>query len=288
MPALRFPVAVIIERVPLVNRWASERWGVAGVEPGDDPPAPPVKLDADGARERWRFAGHAIELHRSEAEGYFLNVSAPDPKVFVMWRAIEESPAPDGEPKDISPPAGERFSLRRWSRRKLAAAQAPDAGPAMPAASAAPVAPRAAESAPSVESSTAAASAALPPVESLTFESEFAPFFQPKVDESLKRAALKKLFRDPRFNIMDGLDTYIDDYARADPIPADMLRQLAQTRYIFDPPKTEISAEGNVIDSPADDRSPEAPQAAATQADATPRQGAAMPSEDSTSKDDKR
>ena len=99
MPALRFPVAVIIERVPLVNRWASERWGVAGVEPGDDPPAPPVKLDADGARERWRFAGHAIELHRSEAEGYFLNVSAPDPKVFVMWRAIEESPAPDGEPK---------------------------------------------------------------------------------------------------------------------------------------------------------------------------------------------
>src|SRR5205807_492932 len=45
---------------------------------------------------------------------------------------------------------------------------------------------------------------------------------------SRKRAALKQLFRDPRFNIMDGLDTYIDDYTKADPIPPDIVADLLQ------------------------------------------------------------
>ena len=90
----------------------------------------------------------------------------------------------------------------------------------------------------------------LPPVESLTFDSEFAPFLKPEVDETLKRAALKQLFRHPRFNIMDGLDTYIDDYTKADPIPPDMLSKLAHTRYIFDPPQTELTTEGHFIDKP--------------------------------------
>ncbi len=44
----------------------------------------------------------------------------------------------------------------------------------------------------------------------------------------LKRAALKQLFRDPRFNVMDGLDTYIDDYTQADPIAPDVLADLLQ------------------------------------------------------------
>ena len=30
---------------------------------------------------------------------------------------------------------------------------------------------------------------------------------------------MKKLFSDPHFNVMDGLDTYIDDYGKPDPIP---------------------------------------------------------------------
>jgi len=65
-------------------------------------------------------------------------------------------------------------------------------------------------------------------VESLTFESDFAAFLRPGVDDKVKRAALKQLFRDPRFNVMDGLDTYIDDYTKADPIPPDMLADLLQ------------------------------------------------------------
>ena len=90
MTASRFPVAVIIERVPLANRWISEQWRVADIECSADAATAPVRLDFDGPGERWRFAGHTIELHRSEAEGYFLNITAPDPKVFVMWRMIED------------------------------------------------------------------------------------------------------------------------------------------------------------------------------------------------------
>ena len=111
----------------------------------------------------------------------------------------------------------ERFSLSRWSRRKLAAAAEAPAAPA----SASLAVPAPASGAPA---STAALE--LPPVESLTFDSDFTAFLQPGVDDKVKRAALKQLFRDPRFNIMDGLDTYIDDYTKADPIPPDIVADL--------------------------------------------------------------
>jgi hypothetical protein len=75
----------------------------------------------------------------------------------------------------------------------------------------------------------------LPPVDKLTLESDFSGFFHPKVDESLRRAALRKLFNEPHFNVMDGLDVYIDDYSKPDPIPAAMLAALRQARVILDP-----------------------------------------------------
>jgi hypothetical protein len=114
----------------------------------------------------------------------------------------------------MKPVGSERFSLARWSRRKLASAlDKPVASPA-PAAAAAPA---------TVPSTPAAE---LPPVESLSFDSDFTAFLKPGVDPTVKRAALKKLFRDPRFNVMDGLDIYIDDYTKADPIPGDVLADL--------------------------------------------------------------
>ena len=48
----------------------------------------------------------------------------------------------------------------------------------------------------------------------------------------MKNAALKTLFTDPHFNVMDGLDTYIDDYGIPDPLPAGMLRQMAQSQFL--------------------------------------------------------
>jgi hypothetical protein len=75
---------------------------------------------------------------------------------------------------------------------------------------------------------------ALPPLEKLTLESDYRGFFHPKVSEDLRRAALKKLFSDPHFNVMDGLDVYIDDYSKSEPIPAAMLASLKQAQRILE------------------------------------------------------
>lgn len=90
----------------------------------------------------------------------------------------------------------------------------------------------------------------LPSIDALTIDSDYSGFMQPGVDESLKRGALKKLFSDPRFNVMDGLDVYIDDYSKPDPIEPDLVRKLVQARYIFNPPATRVNAQGFVEDLP--------------------------------------
>jgi len=97
MPALRFPVAVVVERIPLANRWASEKWQIGAVERDDSPLRVAVRLSDDATGTRWRFTGFGIELHASESEGYFLNITAPEPKIFVMWRMLDaDTIAADG------------------------------------------------------------------------------------------------------------------------------------------------------------------------------------------------
>jgi hypothetical protein len=148
------------------------------------------------------------------------------------------------------------FSLRRWSERKLAASRA--AAPVPPVETATAVAggesaaPATVAPAAATPASAAPTPAPLPAVESLTFDSDFTAFLRPEVDESMRRGALRKLFRDPRFNVMDGLDTYIDDYGKPDPISPEIVRQLGQGRYLFDPPRTRVNARGEVEDVPAE------------------------------------
>jgi hypothetical protein len=119
--------------------------------------------------------------------------------------------------KPDEPAAGEdrEAFASRWSRRKEEARQSPPQAPAKTA-----VDPRA----PAPE---------LPPVDKLTIDSDFRAFFHPKVEEDVRRAALKKLFSDPRFNLMDGLDTYIDDYSKTEPIPPAMMAGLRQAQNIL-------------------------------------------------------
>ncbi len=153
-----------------------------------------------------------------------------------------------------SAPPGDRFSLRRWSQRKLAASRAVSAPAAVPvsAPTAVAAAPAAAPATTAPEGAVAAAPAAveLPPIDSLSLASDFTPFLEPGVDDSLRRQALKKLFGQPAFNVMDGLDVYIDDYGKPDPIAPEVVRQLVQGRYLFDPPKTRVNAQGAVEDVP--------------------------------------
>jgi hypothetical protein len=110
--------------------------------------------------------------------------------------------------------------LSRWSRRKLETKADAPAGATQ--AAGLPAAPAA---------TLASEPAAVASAEDLT--PEYREFFDPKVDERLRRTALKKLFSEPQFNVMDGLDTYIDDYSKPDPIPEAMLRQLNQAKDLF-------------------------------------------------------
>jgi Protein of unknown function (DUF3306) len=58
---------------------------------------------------------------------------------------------------------------------------------------------------------------------------DFSAFMKPDVDPAVQQAALKKMFTDPHFNIMDGLDIYIDDYSKPDPLPPGMLERMVQS-----------------------------------------------------------
>jgi hypothetical protein len=118
--------------------------------------------------------------------------------------------------------------LSRWSRLKHEAASAP-------AAAAEPALPVEAE--PAQE---------LPPVESLDFSSDFSRFLRSKAEEGVKRAALKKLFHSPHFNQMDGLDVYIDDYNVFEPIPEEMLQNLAHAREMLFGP-AEVAEPGPAL-----------------------------------------
>jgi hypothetical protein len=100
--------------------------------------------------------------------------------------------------------------------------------------------------------------AELPPVDSLTFESDFTAYLKANVEESVKRAALKKLLHDPRFNVMDGLDTYIDDYTKNDPIPEEMLKTLEHARSTLFPPNQQTEEPTQVAENPPEEnREPE-------------------------------
>lgn len=127
--------------------------------------------------------------------------------------------------------------LSRWSKRKMGR-EAP-AEPADAAASTAPVAMGTPTEAPNAQPAQPAAAAlqaeapALPnltDVAKLTRESDYAPYVNLQVDPHVRNAAMKKLFSDPHFNVMDGLDTYIDDYGKPDPLPLAMLRQMTSAR----------------------------------------------------------
>jgi hypothetical protein len=139
--------------------------------------------------------------------------------------------------------------LGRWSRRKLDANEGKPLDPHPPE-------PASEQPAPPVAASAADASAAaarvqtveippeLPPptlddVKALTAESDFSRFAARDVTPEVKNAALKKLFADPRYNVMDGLDVYIDDYSKPDPLPVHVARQLAGAAFLklFDEPE---------------------------------------------------
>jgi hypothetical protein len=79
-------VAVLMQRRPLANRWQSEVWEPVGVLDDYRGAPEPRQIVDDQSSQQWLYPGFDLVLRRSEAEGYFHNVSAREPRVFVLWR----------------------------------------------------------------------------------------------------------------------------------------------------------------------------------------------------------
>ena len=178
--------------------------------------------------------------------------------------------------------------LGRWARRKTHALQgkpldeparatAPPlvvdgAGAKAPAAVPAASAPAVADAAEQLEKKLLS----LDDVKLLTKDSDFKPFMAGDVGPEVRNAAMKKLFTDPHFNVMDGLDIYIDDYSKFEPIPESMLRQMVGAKFLnlFDdeddakkqhdtaalPPESANEPTAKTVALSGDNRDPTSPQ----------------------------
>jgi hypothetical protein len=91
------------------------------------------------------------------------------------------------------------------------------------------------------------------------FAPDFSAFMKPGVDPAVQQAALKKMFTDPHFNVMDGLDIYIDDYSKPDPLTPGMLERMAQSDMLnlFRKKPDAVAAQGQTIRLPDSSSNPE-------------------------------
>jgi hypothetical protein len=82
------------------------------------------------------------------------------------------------------------------------------------------------------------------------------------VAPDVRNAAMKKLFTDPHYNVMDQLDIYIDDYSKPDPLPQAMLRQMvgAQFLNLFENEAKKDKPETNTLPTSLNNPTPSLPQ----------------------------
>jgi hypothetical protein len=100
----------------------------------------------------------------------------------------------------------------------------------------------------------------LPPVDKLTPESDFTGFMHPKVEDSLRRVALKKLFNDPHFNIPDPFEPYSGDWNVAEPISEELLATLNQAKqHLFSDKKEEKDQQDVAAQEPAAEQKTDEP-----------------------------
>ena len=160
--------------------------------------------------------------------------------------------------------------LRRWARLKAQPDLAPSSSarlmddPAQPIVQSA-VPPAVPASVPERQAPT------LEDVARLTPQSDYSAFVAGGVDPAVRRLALKKLFADPNFAVMDGLDIYIDDYTKASPLTDAMLASLRHapgvlTRLLGKSDESGPAAEHDMNPDPA----PAAPDGLPSQTPAGP------------------
>ena len=83
-----------MQRRSIENRWVDHVWEPIGVLASNDAGSAPRKLVDENGLQQWLYPGFTLVLHRDECEGYYLNVSAPAPRVFILWRAEQAGAMP--------------------------------------------------------------------------------------------------------------------------------------------------------------------------------------------------
>jgi uncharacterized protein DUF3305 len=89
----KFSIAVVMQRRPAKSQWADVIWEPYSVVSGHNGGAKKMLIDHEGVAQ-WLHPGFELELHRDEAEGYYLNLTAPEPRVFILWRMEGEEGLP--------------------------------------------------------------------------------------------------------------------------------------------------------------------------------------------------
>ncbi len=150
--------------------------------------------------------------------------------------------------------------LSRWSRRKAEVREGRVPEEPVPAAESAHLTQASVVNAVQITSpSSDVAEKPMPTLadaQQLTPESDFTGFMARGVAPDVKNAAMKKLFTDPHFNVMDRMDIYIDDYTQPDPLPMAMLRQMSSAKALnlFDD-EPQSTAQTNEGDKPSGEAS---------------------------------
>ncbi len=151
--------------------------------------------------------------------------------------------------KPVQPAEG--LSLSRWSRLKRSGGEAVSAS-----SSSVSVTPDAvgtsALSSPAVDAANVS-ELKLPQLSSISLVEDFTPFMQAKVPQALRQQALKALFKEPHFNVMDGLDTYIDDYTVFEPITPEVMATLSSWKSIMNPTQQVVTPGGYAVDVESDE-----------------------------------
>lgn len=88
-----YPIAVVMRRRPAKSPWADWIWEPWSVLPGAAAGGPRKLVDNE-VETQWLHTGFTLILHRDETEGFYFNVSAQRPRVFILWRMEGEQALP--------------------------------------------------------------------------------------------------------------------------------------------------------------------------------------------------
>ncbi|ABR90842.1 Uncharacterized conserved protein [Janthinobacterium sp. Marseille] len=152
--------------------------------------------------------------------------------------------------------AAEEF-FARWAKKNAEAGQSPQVVPEESAGEASRDVVPTAEAPPEAKPLPT-----MDDVAKLTHDSDYSGFMAQGVDESVKRSAMKKLFTDPHFNIMDGLDVYIEDFSKFEPMTPAFIAGLSHAKGLMDPLAQLKSPLMKLLDMQPEPPALEAPAAA--------------------------